>query len=286
MRPRIFLSHSKRDKAIIEKIANDLKSAHVDVWYDEWEIPPGDSFRRQITKGIVESDLFFVYLTDTSAKSYWVQHEIDTAFIKQATSGRNVLALFVDSDRTRQQLPIDIQAIHSPVFNYEDYRRPFSQLISRAWESYSQRIVQESISKSRTKQLELENQIKTLELTIARASSVDFADIEKMLNDIEGKKYLIANKEVTLRRVFELLSNALATSSSLAHLQYLLLRKIGVDKYSGDIKTLGDVSEYRISDIIGPLVILGLVHIQPPHGDILDDYYYLTELGKKIAAKL
>ena len=286
MRPRVFLSHSKRDKAIIEKIANDLRSAHVDVWYDEWEIPPGDSFRRQITNGIDGSDLFFVYLTDSSAKSYWVQHELDTAFIKQANSGRNVLALFVDSDHTRQQLPIDIQAIHSPVFNDDDYLRPFSQLISRAWESYSQRVIQESISKSRTKQLELENEIKTLELTIARASSADFADIAKILNDIEGKKYLIASKEVTLRRVFELLSNALATSSSLAHLQYLLLQKLGVDKSAGDIESLADVSKYRISDIIGPLVIIGLVHIQPPHGDILDDYYYLTELGKKVAAKL
>jgi hypothetical protein len=286
MKPRVFLSHSKNDKNLIEKIANDLRSARVDVWYDEWEIPPGDSFRHQLTKGIDESDLFFVYLTESSANSYWVQHELDTAFIKQANAGRTILALFVDSDDVRKQLPTDIQAIHSPVLNNDVYLRPLSQLISRAWESYSQRIVQESISKSRVRQLELENEIKNLELTIARASSAEFTDIDKILSDLDGKKYIIANKEVTLRKVFELLSNALATSSNLAHLQLLFLKRLGVEKIADNMRGLSSVSEYRISDLIGPLVIIGLVHIQPPQGEILDDYYFLTELGKKVAAKL
>ncbi len=286
MKPRVFLSHSKNDKNIIEKIANDLRSARVDVWYDDWEIPPGDSFRHQLTKGIDESDLFFIYLTESSANSYWVQHELDTAFIKQANAGRTILALFVDSDNVRKQLPTDIQAIHSPVFNNDVYLRPLNQLISRAWESYSQRIVQESISKSRMRQLELENEIKTLELTIARASSAEFTDIDKILSDLDRKIYTIADKEVTLRRVFEGLSNALATSSTLSHLQYLLLKRLGVEKIADNMKGLSSVSEYRISDLIGPLVIIGLVHIQPPQGEVLDDYYYLTELGKKVAANL
>lgn len=286
MRPRVFLSHSKADRIIIEKIANDLRSAYVDVWYDEWEIPPGYSFRSQIAKGIEECDLFFVYLTENSAASYWVQHELDAAFIKQANSGRTILALFVDADQTRGKLPLDIQAIHSPVLREDDYLRPFAQLISRAWESLSQRVVQESIAKSKTKQLELQNEIKTLELTITRASSANFADLDKVLNNLEQMKYLINDNEVTLRHIFKLTANALATSSSLAHLQYLLLLKLGVVKNTSDRKDLPDVSEYRISDIVGPLVIHGLVHIEPPHGDIIDDYYYLTDLGKKVAAKL
>lgn len=283
MKPRIFLSHSKSDKAFIEKIENDLRSARVDVWYDEWEIPPGISFRRQITKGIDQSDLFFIYLTENSVKSYWVQHELDTAFIKQANSGRTILALFVDSDHVRAQLPTDIQAIHSPVFNNDDYLRPLSQLISRAWESYLHRIVQDSVAKSRMKQLELENQVKTLELTIARASSADFTDIQKILDSLEGRKFSIVDKDVTLRHVFKLFSNELATSSTLSYLNRLLIKNLGLEKIVDDLKA---ASKYRISDIIGPLVILGLVHIQPPHGEIIDDYYYLTELGKKVAANL
>lgn len=283
MKPKIFLSHSKVDKTIIERIANDLRVARVDVWYDEWEIPPGVSFRNQITKGIDDCDLFFIYLTESSAKSYWVQHELDTAFIKQANSGRSILALFVSADHMRKELPIDIQALNSPVFNNDDYLRPLCLLISRGWESFSQRIVQESISKYRIRQLELENEIKTLELTIARYSSANFTDIEKILSAMDGKIYSIAGNEVTLRDIFKLLANSLATSSRLMHLQRFIMKKLKVDHISDQLSA---VSEYQIKDLIGPLVIFGLVHIEPPHGEIMDDYYYLTELGKKVAANL
>jgi hypothetical protein len=50
MKPKIFLSHSKKDKVIIEKVASDIRHCGIDVWYDEWEIPPGESIRKKISK--------------------------------------------------------------------------------------------------------------------------------------------------------------------------------------------------------------------------------------------
>lgn len=59
MKPKVFLSHSKKDKQFIEKVANDLRSCGIDVWYDEWEIPPGESIRKKIfEEGITSCDLF------------------------------------------------------------------------------------------------------------------------------------------------------------------------------------------------------------------------------------
>jgi hypothetical protein len=59
MKPRVFLSHSKKDRECIERIAADLRSARIDVWYDDWEIPPGSSLRAKIfEEGIPECDLF------------------------------------------------------------------------------------------------------------------------------------------------------------------------------------------------------------------------------------
>lgn len=281
MKPRVFLCHSKSDRILIEKIANDLRAAYIDVWYDEWGIPPGHSFRRQITKGMEDSDLFFVYLTPHSAKSYWVQHELDAAFAKQATEGRNLLALFFDADTTRKLLPFDIQALHSPVLDNNEYLRPFSQLVSKAWDSCSERVMIENASKYRTGMLELENEVKTLELTIARANSADVADIGKILQHLERKQFIIDGKPVTLQHLFGIIANALAISSTLGQLEYLITEAIGIKN-----KRLLQVSEHLISDIVGPLVIQGLVHIQPQHGKLLDDYYYLTELGKKVAATL
>jgi len=43
--PTVFLSHSSADKALATKLAIDLRNNGIDVWFDKWEIAPGDSFR-------------------------------------------------------------------------------------------------------------------------------------------------------------------------------------------------------------------------------------------------
>ena len=66
-KPKVFLSHSKKDQNFIKQLAIDLRSARIDVWYDDWEIPPGASLRSKIFEdGISECDLFFIYLTQNS----------------------------------------------------------------------------------------------------------------------------------------------------------------------------------------------------------------------------
>jgi hypothetical protein len=71
-KPRVFLSHSKKDREFIERLAGDLRASQVDVWYDEWEIPPGDSLRGRIFgEGIIES-----------VNSFWCQRELDAAAVR------------------------------------------------------------------------------------------------------------------------------------------------------------------------------------------------------------
>ena len=103
MKPRVFLSHSKSDREYIERLAMDLRSARIDVWYDDWEIPPGSSLRAKIfEEGITECDLFFIYLTKNSRDSSWVRWELDAAFVLELEKRGGFIAIFVDSDDTRQ----------------------------------------------------------------------------------------------------------------------------------------------------------------------------------------
>ena len=51
----VFLSHSGADKDVVREIANRLKSDGVRVWFDEWEIRPGDSIRAKIEDGLEHS---------------------------------------------------------------------------------------------------------------------------------------------------------------------------------------------------------------------------------------
>ena len=57
-------------------------------------------------------------------------------------------------------------------------------------------------------------------------------------------------------------------------------------EYKLDFMDTWQVSEYsniRGYELLGPLVIQDLVHIEPPTPEITDDDYYLTDLGKKVA---
>ena len=285
MKPKIFLSHSKTDKELIEKLASDLRAARIDVWYDEWEIPVGDSFRRQITKGIEESDLFFVYLTPNSAGSHWVQHELDTAFIKQINEKRNILALFVDQGETRKLLPLDLQSFHSPVLNESDYYRPLTQLISKAWESFLERKTSNQQQMHRLQVLELQNEIKGLRLEYAQSTKSGI-DRNKTIDRLSQITFKVKDREYSLLDILMMLANALATSSNMAYVGHLLVTGFGVKKEGSlSFNELYEETNYRVSDFMGPLIIQGIVEHLPSHGEY-DDSYRLTEEGKRIAVEI
>ena len=46
-----FLSHSAKDKAIVRPLAERLRADGLKVWFDEWEIQPGDSIPAEIEEG-------------------------------------------------------------------------------------------------------------------------------------------------------------------------------------------------------------------------------------------
>jgi len=39
----LFLSHSAKDKEVVRPVAERLRADGLRVWFDEWEIKPGDS---------------------------------------------------------------------------------------------------------------------------------------------------------------------------------------------------------------------------------------------------
>src|SRR5690606_24639105 len=123
-----------KDKVFIEKIANDFRCCGIDVWYDEWEIPPGESLRRKIfEEGIPNCQVFFVYLTENLAESAWVKNELDSAFIHEIELKNAFIILYVDKESTRNKLPLDLRSRNIPLFNDSEYTIPLGKLISRTW---------------------------------------------------------------------------------------------------------------------------------------------------------
>ena len=85
--PTIFLSYSSKDKTIIRKIAEDLQSAGIEVWLDEWEIKVGDSISKKIDYGLKKSAFVVVALSKHSVASGWVDREWRSKISEEVKSG-------------------------------------------------------------------------------------------------------------------------------------------------------------------------------------------------------
>jgi hypothetical protein len=55
----VFLSHSAKDKGVVQPLAERLRKDGLKVWFDEWEIKPGDSTPAKVEEGLEHSQFGF-----------------------------------------------------------------------------------------------------------------------------------------------------------------------------------------------------------------------------------
>jgi len=223
MKPKIFLSHTKKDKDFIYKLANDLRNVQIDVWVDEWEIPLGESIRRKIfEEGIPFCDLFFVYITNNSIDSYWVQKELDSAIIIESERKNSFLALFVENNELRDKLSPDLKSIIIPEFNNNDYLIPFAKLISKAWQVFSKKNEKIINEKNRIKLLETENEKLKLTAEITRLNTIGQSDFESTIIKLKDTKVFINEKDISLAEIFNSLKFEIATGATERRIENIL----------------------------------------------------------------
>ena len=87
---KVFISHAhdERDQAIVRRIAEGLRGQGLEVWYDEWEIWPGENFAEKISQALEESQAMVVVLTPNALRSPWVRREVEYALGSESYSGR------------------------------------------------------------------------------------------------------------------------------------------------------------------------------------------------------
>jgi hypothetical protein len=74
----VFLSHSSKDKPVVRAIAERLKQDGLRVWFDEWEIKPGDSIPAKIEEGLEHSRVLVLCMSANAFGSDWAQMESGT----------------------------------------------------------------------------------------------------------------------------------------------------------------------------------------------------------------
>lgn len=72
---QIFVSHNNADSRFATKLADSLREAGADVWYDEHNLGLTDQITPAILQEIRRRRVFIVVVSDDSLKSKWVEKE-------------------------------------------------------------------------------------------------------------------------------------------------------------------------------------------------------------------
>lgn len=92
---RVFVSYSHKDRTIVERLVQNLKSEGIDVWIDQFELIAGESIRRSIEDAIASIDIFLIILSPNSSTSTWVQEELDLMFDRSTHQGAVLIPVVV-----------------------------------------------------------------------------------------------------------------------------------------------------------------------------------------------
>jgi hypothetical protein len=121
----VFLSHSSKDREFASRLATDLAQAGLNVWLDQWNIRPGDSFATAIDLAIKDSRFLLIVMSPDYFQSSWTRQEWQYALSDEINSGdvRLIPLLYRDCDipsmlRTKQWVDFRDQTQYQVVLNH------------------------------------------------------------------------------------------------------------------------------------------------------------------------
>jgi hypothetical protein len=119
-----FLSYSSNDMPFAEKLYRSLEDADVRVFWDRFDVLPGESLRDQITEAIRQHDRLIVVLSANGMASDWVRQEIELAWYHKRGSLVPIRLCEIDKVRAwtarHEKLP-DLAALF-PILDFSKWR--------------------------------------------------------------------------------------------------------------------------------------------------------------------
>lgn len=94
----IFISHTSKDKPIVEPIAIRLATVfgYDKVFYDSWSIQPGDGIIDKMNSGLSECKYFFFFVSKNSLQSNMVKLEWQNAIMKSSNGNAKLIPVKLD----------------------------------------------------------------------------------------------------------------------------------------------------------------------------------------------
>lgn len=199
MKTRLFISYSHHDTERVVSIVRQLTLKGYDIWMDKKDIEPGDNYILKIFEGVHSSDVYVVFLSNSSVSSNYVIAELSHAIKKS-----------IDNPAFKI-IPILLEDISIPPvianIDYIDARSVSSNVIVQLSQMLNV-AVDNKIDKL---------QLTSVEFTISQNSTVEFdskgyytnqeltADCDKILYELRNKVYGILMNFVSID-AFDLMS--------------------------------------------------------------------------------
>jgi hypothetical protein len=105
---KIFISYSHEDRQFAQRLANALHNAGEEVWWDQWEVAPGDSLIRKIfEEGLANASAFVVILSPRSVNSRWVREELDVATVQRIEGVTRLIPVMIE----KTEIPTSLRSL-------------------------------------------------------------------------------------------------------------------------------------------------------------------------------
>ena len=128
VRPGVFLSHATEDNDRFARgFAKRLQDAGMDVWFDEWEILPGDSLVDKVfEEGLKSADAMVIVLSAKSIDKPWVREEINAGFVKRVEGKCKLIPVILDDVSVPEALA---STVWQKIANPQSYESELDRIV-------------------------------------------------------------------------------------------------------------------------------------------------------------
>jgi formylglycine-generating enzyme required for sulfatase activity len=99
----LFVSYSRLDFDIVERIINDLKAKDISVWFDKTGLVPGtESWEQALRNAIQDADAILLMASHNSRKSGYVRDEVALA----DSAGKKIYPVWVAGEKWLEAIPL------------------------------------------------------------------------------------------------------------------------------------------------------------------------------------
>ncbi|MBB5806612.1 hypothetical protein F4560_006380 [Saccharothrix ecbatanensis] len=125
----LFISYNTEDRPLVRELAEDLHRFGVRVWWDAWEMKPGDFIRDRINDGITSAGYFLAVLSPSALRSNWVKYELTSGMLLEIErAGVRVVPALV-AGLSVGSLPVDLRAKKCLLLDPDNYRASVEELV-------------------------------------------------------------------------------------------------------------------------------------------------------------